>query len=106
MIAANDEIYNIFRKDLHLSEEKTRQLVSKMDTAINKAQADKFALKSEVSEVSIKLGLVQDEMKEIKVEVKQMREKLEEIVTTLSGRVALYITIAVALVGLLIRFLK
>lgn len=99
MIATNDEIYNIFRKDLHLSEKKTRQLVSKMDTAINKAQADKFASKNEVKEVSLKLEFVTKELAEIKTEVKGL-------VGHLSTRIAIFMTIAVGIIGVLMRFVK
>ncbi|NML39110.1 hypothetical protein HHL17_18050 [Chitinophaga sp. G-6-1-13] len=80
MITGNDDIYNIFRKDLHLSEEKTRKLVSNMNTAVEKAQANNFAtMKEDLKEAKT-------EMKDFKNEVKselsgfrtEMNTKLDE----------------------------
>lgn len=101
MLASNEEIYTIFRKDLHLSEEKTRKLVSNMDTAIGEAQVQNFATKTEVSEISIKLGDVKDEIKEIKVEVKQIREKMEGLIGTVCTRIGYFIAGAVGILTIL-----
>nr|WP_295866057.1 hypothetical protein [uncultured Chitinophaga sp.] len=78
MIATNDDIYNILRQDLHLSEEKIS--------------------KSEVKEVSLKLEFVTKELAEIKMDVK-------ELVGSLSARIAIFITIAVGFMGMLMNYL-
>lgn len=79
MIATSDDIYNILRQDLHLSEEKIS--------------------KSEVKEVSLKLEFVTKELAEIKMDVKGL-------VGSLSARIAIFITIAVGLMGTLMNYLS
>lgn len=93
MIASNDDIYNIFRKDLHLSEEKTRKLVSNMNAAVEKAQANNFATKAELQDFSAKmeqaiilqdimkenLSEVKNDLKEVKNEMKDFKNKMNDV---------------------------
>ncbi|MGN7824421.1 hypothetical protein ACTJJB_30130 [Chitinophaga sp. 22536] len=69
MTTNNDKIYNIFRKDLHLSEEKTRQLVN----SIRDSQSSIYVTKTETLDLTVKLEkviIIQDNMQKALEEVK------------------------------------
>ncbi|SKA46201.1 hypothetical protein SAMN04488128_107221 [Chitinophaga eiseniae] len=55
MSANNIKIYDIFRKDLHLGDEKARELVSEMDEVYRKELIKDLATKTEVQALAKKL---------------------------------------------------
>ncbi|MBC9928746.1 hypothetical protein [Chitinophaga qingshengii] len=89
MIANNIKIYDIFRKDLHLEDEKARELVSEMDDSFNNYQVTNFATKLQVQELSGRMDQIiinQHSMKGELTEVKtEMRDFRNEINTKLDG---------------------
>ncbi|QJB31090.1 hypothetical protein HF324_06810 [Chitinophaga oryzae] len=101
MIATNNVIYNILRKDLHLSEEQTRKLVSSMDFAISEAQADKFATKTEIGKISTQLEHVETGLKEVKAEVTEIRNDLKGLIGTVCLRIGYFIAGAVGILTIL-----
>ncbi|NML39109.1 hypothetical protein HHL17_18045 [Chitinophaga sp. G-6-1-13] len=73
MLASNDEIYNIFRRDLHLSEEKTRKLAAVLDTSICDTQSSIYVTKVETLDLTVKLErviIIQENMQKELGEVK------------------------------------
>lgn len=74
MIASNDEIYNIFRKDLHLSEEKTRKLVA----SIHESQSSTYVTKAETLDLTVKL-------EKVIIIQENMQKQLGEVKTAVTG---------------------
>lgn len=106
MLASNDEIYYIFRKDLHLSEEKTRALLLNMDIAIGETLAKNFIAPTNVSKSYLKLDKVahsqhsiKEEVEELKEEVNQLKKEIERFMGTVCTRTGYFI---VGTVGILI----
>lgn len=68
MTAAQVHLYNIFHKDLHLTEERAEQLVRALNETIQEKQSS-LATKPDVKEVELKIEQVKAQIEQTKADL-------------------------------------
>lgn len=85
MSANNIKIYDIFRKDLHLGDEKARELVSEMNEVYCKELTKDLATKTEVNALAVKLDQTAAKLDQTAAKLDQTDAKLDSFKETLNG---------------------